>query len=63
MQLELRRKWRRLVAFAALWAFILFPIPFLPLWGFPIDPESIRALIIIASIITAPLTLLFIFMK
>ncbi len=63
MQLELRRKWRRLVAFAALWAFILFPIPFLPLWGFSIDPESFRALIIIGAIITTPLTLLFIFMK
>jgi len=63
MQLDLRKKWRRLVAFAALWMFILFPIPFLPLWGFQISPESFQAIIIIAAVISVPLTLLFIFMK
>ncbi len=63
MQIELRKKWKRLVGFAAIWAFILFPIPFLPVWGYSIDPESLRALIIIGVVVTAPLTALFIFMK
>ncbi|MFQ5970368.1 MAG: hypothetical protein ACE5J2_07740 [Nitrososphaerales archaeon] len=63
MQLGIRKKWRRLVALAALWVFILFPIPFLPLWGFEVSPESFQAIIIIAVVVTIPLTLLFIFMK
>jgi len=63
MQLDVRRKWRRLVAFAAIWVFILFPIPFLPLWGFDVDPQAFQALIIITAIVSIPLTFLFIFMK
>lgn len=63
MKLELRRKWRRLVAFGAIWTFVLFPIPFLPLWGFDVNPQAIQALIIITAIVSIPLTALFIFMK
>lgn len=63
MQLDIRRKWRRLAGFAALWVFILFPIPFLPLLGFDINPEAFQGLIIIAAIISIPLGALFIFMK
>ena len=63
MQLDVRRKWRRLVAFAAIWAFILFPIPFLPLWGFDLNPQAVQALIIITAIVSVPLGFLFIFMK
>jgi hypothetical protein len=63
MKLELRRKWRRLAAFGAIWLFILFPIPFLPFWGFDIDPQAVQALIIITAIVSVPLTFLFIFMK
>jgi len=63
MKLDVRRKWRRLVAFAAIWAFVLFPIPFLPFWGFDVNPQALQALIIITAIVSIPLTALFIFMK
>lgn len=63
MQLQLRRKWKRLAVFAALWVFILFPIPVLPFWGFEMNPQAFQAIIIIASIVTVPFVLLFIFMK
>ena len=63
MQLGLRRKWRRLAAFGAIWVFVLFPIPFLPLWGFDINAQAFQALIIITAIVSIPLTFLFIFMK
>lgn len=62
MQFDVRRKWRRLVAFVALWAFILFPIPLLPFWG-DVNPQAIQALIIITAVVSVPLTFLFIFMK
>lgn len=63
MQINLRKKWRRLVAFGAMWAFILFPIPFLPLFGFEPTPQSIQALIIITSVVSIPMIFLVIFMK
>jgi hypothetical protein len=63
MQINLRRKWRRLVGFGALWAFILFPIPFLPAFGSSITPQAFQALIIITAVVSVPLILLFIFMK
>jgi len=63
MQIGLRKKWKRLVAFGAVWAFILFPIPFLPLWGFEVNPQAVQALIIITGVVSVPLVLLFIFMK
>ena len=53
-----------MIAFlVGIWLIILFPIPFLPLWGLSIDPTSIRTLLIITSIITIPFTLLAIFMN
>jgi hypothetical protein len=53
-----------MVAFlVGIWLLILFPIPFLPMWGLPIDPTSVRTLLIITSVITIPFTLLAIFMN
>jgi hypothetical protein len=53
-----------MVAFlVGIWLLILFPIPFLPMWGLPIDPTSVRTLLIITFIITIPFTLLAIFMN
>jgi hypothetical protein len=63
VELELRSKWKRLAGFALIWTFVLFPIPFLPLWGYNINPEAFQTVLIIAAIITVPLALLFIFMK
>lgn len=59
----IRKRWRRLAAFGALWAFILFPIPFLPLWGIEVSPEALQALIIITIVVSIPMAFLFIFMK
>ena len=63
MQINLRKKWKRLVAFGALWAFILFPIPFLPLFGIDPSPQSNQALIIITIVVSIPMIFLIIFMK
>ncbi len=63
MQINLRKKWRRLIAFGLLWAFILFPIPFLPLFGIEPTPESIQALLIITTVVSIPMVFLVIFMK
>lgn len=63
MQINLRKKWRRLAAFGAIWVFILFPIPFLPAFGGSINPQAFQALIIITAVISVPMVLLFIFMK
>jgi hypothetical protein len=53
-----------MIAFlVGVWLLILFPIPFFPMWGLPIDPTSVRTLIIITSVITIPFTLLAIFMN
>jgi hypothetical protein len=53
-----------MVAFlVGIWLLILFPIPFFPLWGLPIDPTSLSTLLIITAIITIPFTLLAIFMN
>ena len=63
MQFGVRRKWRRLAGLAAIWTFVMFPIPFLPAWGFNITPLAFQTIVIIAVIVSIPLTLLFIFMK
>ena len=63
MQFDVRRKWRRLAGLAAIWVFVMFPIPFLPAWGFNVSAQAFQSIIIIAVIVSIPLTLLFIFMK
>ena len=52
-----------IASLVGLWLLIVFPIPFLPMWGLPIDPTSVRTLLIITAIITIPFTLLAIFMN
>lgn len=63
MQINLRKKWRRLLAFGAIWVFVLFPIPFLPLFGVEPNPQSTQALIIITAVVSIPMVFLMIFMK
>ena len=53
-----------MIAFlVGIWLLILFPIPFFPMWGLPIDPTSLRTMLIITSIVAIPFTLLAIFMN
>ena len=60
---RLRQRWKMIVFLIGIWLLILFPIPFFPMWGLPIDPTSFRTLLIITSIISIPFTLLAIFMN
>jgi hypothetical protein len=60
---RLRQRWKMVAFLVGIWLLILFPIPFLPMWGLPIDPTSVRTLLIITFIITIPFTLLAIFMN
>jgi hypothetical protein len=60
---RLRQRWKMVAFLVGIWLLILFPIPFLPMWGLPIDPTSVRTLLIITFIITVPFTLLAIFMN
>ena len=60
---RLRQRWKMIVFLIGIWLLILFPIPFFPMWGLPIDPTSLRTLLIITSIISIPFTLLAIFMN
>ena len=46
-----------------IWIVIIFPIPFLPAWGYPIDPNSLRTLTIITAIVSVPFVLLAIFIN
>jgi hypothetical protein len=48
---RLRQRWKMIAFLVGVWLLILFPIPFFPMWGLPIDPTSI------------PFTLLAIFMN
>ena len=52
-----------LLLIGGLWFLIVFPIPFLPAWGLPIDETSLRTLMIITAVISIPFTLLAIFMN
>ncbi len=63
MEIKLRKKWKLVLAFAGLWAFILFPIPFLPLFGIDPSPEATQALIIITIVVSIPMIFLVIIMK
>jgi hypothetical protein len=60
---RLKERWKMLLLLGTIWLLIIFPIPFLPAWGYPIDETSLRTLIIITSVISIPFTLLAIFMN
>ena len=60
---RLRQRWKMIAFLVGVWLLILFPIPFFPMWGLPIDPTSVRTVLIITSVITIPFTLLAIFMN
>jgi hypothetical protein len=60
---RLKNRWKILVVLAGIWLLFMFPIPFLPLFGAPIDETSIRTLIIITAIASIPFTLLALFMN
>jgi hypothetical protein len=60
---RLKKRWKILVVLVGIWLLFMFPIPFLPLFGAPIDETSIRTLIIITAIVSIPFTLLAIFMN
>jgi hypothetical protein len=60
---RLKKRWKVLVGLASIWLLFMFPIPFLPLFGAPIDDTSIRTLIITTAIVSVPFTLLAIFMN
>lgn len=52
-----------LAVVVGIWIVVMFPIPFLPLFGFPYDETSVRILLIITAIVSIPLTLLALFMN
>jgi O-antigen/teichoic acid export membrane protein len=60
---RLKERWKMLLLLGLIWILIVFPIPFLPAWGYPIDETSLRTLMIITTIISIPFTLLAIFMN
>jgi O-antigen/teichoic acid export membrane protein len=60
---RLKTRWKVLVVLVGIWLLFMFPIPFLPLFGAPIDDTSIRTLIITTAIVSIPFTLLAIFMN
>jgi uncharacterized membrane protein len=60
---KLKKRWKMLLFLGTIWILIVFPIPFLPAWGYPIDETSLRTLIIITAIISIPFTLLAIYMN
>jgi hypothetical protein len=60
---RLKERWKMLLLLGTIWLLIIFPIPFLPAWGYPIDETSLRTLIIITAVISIPFTLLAIFMN
>ena len=60
---KLKERWKMLLLLGAIWILIIFPIPFLPAWGYPIDETSLRTLMIITAVISIPFTLLVIFMN
>jgi membrane protease YdiL (CAAX protease family) len=59
----IRRRWKRILAFAAVWVLALFPIPVLPLWGVSINEQALQAIVIIVAVISIPMFLLAVFMK
>jgi hypothetical protein len=60
---RLKERWKMLLLLGTIWILIIFPIPFLPAWGHPIDETTLRTLMIITAVISIPFTLLAIFMN
>lgn len=60
---RLKRRWKVLAILAGVWLVFMFPIPFLPLFGQPVDPTSIQVLVMTTAIVSIPFTLLAIFMN
>jgi len=60
---RIRKRWKLLSIVAGLWLWVLFPIPFLPLFNAPYDPTSIHVSLIIMSIASIPFILLALFMN
>jgi hypothetical protein len=60
---RIRKRWKILIIVGGLWLWVLFPIPFLPLFNAPYDPTSIHVTIIIAAIASIPFTFLALFMN
>jgi len=60
---RLRQRWKTLAVVAGIWLVVMFPIPFLPLFGFPYDETSVRILLMITAIVSIPFTLLALFMN
>jgi hypothetical protein len=60
---RIRKRWKVLAFVSGLWVWVLFPIPFLPLFNAPYDPTSIHVTLIIASIASIPFTFLALFMN
>ena len=60
---RLKSRWKMFLFLVGIWIVIIFPIPFLPAWGYPIDPNSLRTLTIITAIVSVPFVLLAIFIN
>src|SRR5919109_3759524 len=58
---RLKQRWKMLAVVAGIWIVVMFPIPFLPLLGFPYDVTSVRILLMISAIVSSPFTLLALF--
>lgn len=60
---RLKKKWKLVAFVCCIWLWVLFPIPFLPLFNAPYDPTSLHALAMIAGVASIPFTLLALFMN
>jgi len=60
---RLRQRWKMLAVVVGIWLVVMFPIPFLPIFGFPYDETSVRILLMISAIVSIPFTLLALFMN
>jgi Na+/melibiose symporter-like transporter len=60
---RLKQRWKMLAVVVGIWLVVMFPIPFLPLFGFPYDETSVRILLMISGIVSIPFTLLALFMN
>ncbi|HEY7226974.1 MAG TPA: hypothetical protein VH481_02490 [Nitrososphaeraceae archaeon] len=58
-----RERWKFILSIGGLWLLFLFPIPFLPFFGYHIDVNSLTTLYLISAIVSIPFTLLAIFMN
>jgi hypothetical protein len=63
LEQRIRKIWKLLSIVAGMWIWMLFPIPFLPLFNAPYDLTFIRVTLIIVGIASIPFTLLALFMN